>query len=72
MIPRMFATGWQRQAGFDTIQERLEEAFLVLFGEPIVVPRDAAIDKLETYRLEMQYATNALMEESKQALETGR
>ena len=41
-------------------------------GEPIVVPRDAAIDKLETYRLEMQYATNALMEESKQALETGR
>lgn len=29
--------GWQRQAGFDTIQERLEEAFEVLVGEPVIV-----------------------------------
>ncbi len=34
-------------------------------GEPIVVPRDAPMDKLENYRLQMQYATNALMAESK-------
>ncbi|MGI9262003.1 MAG: lysophospholipid acyltransferase family protein, partial [Woeseiaceae bacterium] len=38
-------------------------------GEPVTVPRDAAMDKLEEYRLEMQYATNALMAESKQILE---
>jgi lysophospholipid acyltransferase (LPLAT)-like uncharacterized protein len=38
-------------------------------GEPIEVPRDTAMDKLEDYRLEMQYATNALMAESKQLLE---
>ena len=29
--------GWQRQAGFDTVQQRLEEAFEVLVGEPVVV-----------------------------------
>ena len=37
-------------------------------GEPVAVPRNAAIDQLDEYRLEMQYATNALMEESKQRL----
>lgn len=40
-------------------------------GNPVVVPRDAAMDKLDEYRLEMQYATNALMAESKQLLESG-
>ena len=40
-------------------------------GEPIVVPRDSAMDKLEDYRLQMQYATNALQEESKLALQNG-
>jgi tRNA pseudouridine38-40 synthase len=29
--------GWQRQDGFDTIQQRLEEAFEVLTGEPVTV-----------------------------------
>lgn len=29
--------GWQRQAGFDSVQERLEEAFRILLGEPVVV-----------------------------------
>ncbi len=37
-------------------------------GEPIAVPRDTPMDKLEEYRLEMQYATNALMKESEQLL----
>ena len=37
-------------------------------GEPIEVPRDASMDKLEDYRLQMQYATNALMKESEQLL----
>ena len=40
-------------------------------GDPVVVPRDASMHKLEEYRLEMQYATNALMAESKQILESG-
>lgn len=40
-------------------------------GEPVCVPRDTPMDKLEEYRLEMQYATNALMAESKQILELG-
>jgi lysophospholipid acyltransferase (LPLAT)-like uncharacterized protein len=38
-------------------------------GEPIEVPRDASMEKLEDYRQQMQYATNALMAESKQLLE---
>lgn len=29
--------GWQRQDGFDTVQQRLEEAFEVLAGEPVTV-----------------------------------
>lgn len=29
--------GWQRQAGADSVQERLERAFEVLVGEPVVV-----------------------------------
>jgi len=41
-------------------------------GEPVVVPRNAPMDGLEEYRLEMQYATNALMAESKQLLESGK
>ncbi len=37
-------------------------------GEPIAVPRGTSMEKLEDYRLQMQYATNALMAESKQLL----
>ena len=29
--------GWQRQDGFDTVQERLEDAFATLHGEPVTV-----------------------------------
>jgi lysophospholipid acyltransferase (LPLAT)-like uncharacterized protein len=35
-------------------------------GEPIAVPAKTPLDGLEEYRLQMQYATNALMSESKQ------
>lgn len=38
-------------------------------GEPIVVPRGTPPDALEEYRMQMQYATNALMAESKLELE---
>lgn len=38
-------------------------------GDPIEVPRNASMERLEDYRLQMQYATNALMQESKQILE---
>jgi hypothetical protein len=41
-------------------------------GEPVAVPRDAPMDRLEEYRLEMQYATNALMAESKQLLDASK
>ena len=41
-------------------------------GEPVVVPRDTAIDALEEYRMQMQYATNALMKESKQFLDSAK
>jgi len=41
-------------------------------GEPVVVPRDTPMSKLEDYRLQMQYATNALMAESKQVLLVGK
>ncbi|MGA0869961.1 MAG: tRNA pseudouridine(38-40) synthase TruA, partial [Planctomycetota bacterium] len=29
--------GWQRQEGFDTVQQALEEAFARLCGQPVVV-----------------------------------
>ena len=38
-------------------------------GEPIDVPRGASMEQMEDYRLQMQYATNALMAESKQFLD---
>jgi hypothetical protein len=38
-------------------------------GEPIEVPRGASADQMENYRLQMQYAINALMAESEQYLE---
>lgn len=41
-------------------------------GQPVVVPRDASMDKLEEYRVQMQYATNALMAESKLVLDAGK
>lgn len=41
-------------------------------GEPVVVPRDTAIDALEEYRMQMQYATNALMKESRQFLDSAK
>jgi len=41
---------------------------VLAIGEPIEVPRTVSMDKLEEYRLQMQYATNALMAESKQIL----
>lgn len=37
-------------------------------GEPIDVPRSASMEQLEDYRLQMQYAINALMKESEQIL----
>jgi len=40
-------------------------------GEPVEVPRSAPMERLEEYRLQMQYATNALMQESKLLLEQG-
>jgi lysophospholipid acyltransferase (LPLAT)-like uncharacterized protein len=44
---------------------------VLAIGEPIDVPKGTSMDDLETYRLQMQYATNALMQESKQVLEIG-
>ena len=41
---------------------------VLAIGEPVDVPRGTSIDDLEEYRLQMQYATNALMQESKQVL----
>lgn len=38
-------------------------------GDPITVPRGASKEQMEEYRLQMQYATNALMAESKQLLD---
>ena len=37
-------------------------------GEPISIPASTPIAEIEEYRLQMQYATNALMAESKQLL----
>ncbi len=40
-------------------------------GEPIIVPKSTPLNEIEEYRLQMQYATNALMAESKQILGAG-
>jgi lysophospholipid acyltransferase (LPLAT)-like uncharacterized protein len=42
---------------------------VLAIGEPVVVPKGTPLDALEEYRLQMQYATNALMAESKLQLE---
>ena len=42
---------------------------VLAIGEPIEVPRNASMAQMEDYRLQMQYATNALMKESEQVLE---
>lgn len=39
-------------------------------GEPISIPASTPVAEIEEYRLQMQYATNALMAESKQLLAT--
>ena len=50
------------------ILEAIESEVVLAVGEPIEVPRDASMDRMEDYRLQMQYATNALMKESEQLL----
>ena len=44
---------------------------VMAIGEPISVPGSTPLDDMEKYRLEMQYAINALMAESIQELATG-
>jgi len=39
---------------------------VLAIGEPIEVPRGTSMEKLEEYRLQMQYASNALMAEAQQ------
>ena len=42
---------------------------VLAIGEPVEVPRTAAVNDLESYRLRMEQATMALMEKSKAELE---
>jgi lysophospholipid acyltransferase (LPLAT)-like uncharacterized protein len=37
-------------------------------GEPVEVPRDTPLDRIDDYRLSMQNAVNRLMEQSKKEL----
>ena len=39
-------------------------------GEPVEVPRDTPLDRIDEYRLRMQNAVNRLLEQSKEALAT--
>lgn len=41
---------------------------VLAIGEPVGVPADTSLDKIEDYRLQMQDAVNGLMERSKQEL----
>jgi len=41
---------------------------VLAIGEPVIVPKNTPLNEIEEYRLQMQYATNALMAESKQLL----
>ena len=44
---------------------------LVIASDPAsIVPKSTPLNEIEEYRLQMQYATNALMAESKQLLGT--
>ena len=42
---------------------------VLAIGEPVSIPASTPVGELEEFRLQMQYATNALMAESKQILE---
>lgn len=60
--------GWQRQAGFDTIQERLERAFELLLGSPVPVHgsgrTDAGVHAMRQcahVRIERRFEPEALL-----------
>ena len=42
---------------------------VLAIGEPIEIPRGTSIERMADYRLQMQYAINALRQESEQVLE---
>ncbi|MDG2375851.1 MAG: lysophospholipid acyltransferase family protein [Woeseiaceae bacterium] len=73
MVPLACATdrAWYLNRWDDFMIPKPFAKIVLAVGEPVSVPRDTPMDKLEEYRLEMQYATNALMAESKQLLELG-
>ena len=60
--------GWQRQEGFDSVQERLEDALLAVLGEPVIVHgagrTDAgvhAIRQAAHIRIEREFAPQRLL-----------
>ena len=73
MVPLACATdrAWYLNRWDDFMIPKPFAKIVLAVGEPVYAPRDTSMDKLEEYRLEMQYATNALMAESKQLLELG-
>jgi lysophospholipid acyltransferase (LPLAT)-like uncharacterized protein len=44
---------------------------VLAIGEPVPVPSDTPLDRIEDYRKRMQNAVMSLMDESQQALQSG-
>jgi lysophospholipid acyltransferase (LPLAT)-like uncharacterized protein len=70
MVPLACATdrAWHLKRWDDFMIPKPFARVVLAIGEPIEVPRGASMKQMEEYRLQMQYATNALMAESEQIL----
>ena len=73
MVPMACAAerAWHLDRWDDFMIPKPFSRVVLAVGEPIEVPRGANMEQLEDYRLQMQYATNALMVESQQYLDHG-
>jgi lysophospholipid acyltransferase (LPLAT)-like uncharacterized protein len=71
MVPVACAaqSAWYLKRWDDFMIPRPFSKVVLAVGEPVTVPKNTPLDELEEYRLQMQYATNALMAESKMALQ---
>jgi lysophospholipid acyltransferase (LPLAT)-like uncharacterized protein len=73
MIPIACAAenAWYLRRWDDFMIPKPFSRIVLAIGEPIAVPKNMPLNEIEKYRLEMQYAINALMAESEQLLASG-
>jgi len=71
MVPLACAAdrAWTLNRWDDFMIPKLFARVVYAIGEPITVPPDTPVSDLEEFRLRMEHATNALVQQSKQVLQ---